>query len=230
MKISIQPGSAQISPEVRAFVTEAFSLCVDGPLPAGVRKRYPCCDIPLAPKGTLLTPWSARDAALWMLDWPPRDGELYSPLDVWDEEIAASWLERHRPIEELDAPELIAFRKRRSAYTATEVLADLDDDSLLVLTDAVLCERIRREVMPPLLAARAAEIRTVAQRVGTGSMTMTAARKSSRQHDENRDAMLRDAFADNDDWIGEWIVDLSQGLIDLYVWPRGFSARDLLNV
>lgn len=229
MKIPTRPSSAQISPEVRAFAAEAFSLCVDGPLPAGVRKRYPCCDIPLAPTGTLLTPWSARDAALWMVDWPPRDGELYPPLDAWDEETAALWLERHRPVEELDAPELIAFRKRRSATTAVGVLADLDDDSLLVLTDAVLCERIRREVMPPLLAARAEEIRTVAQRVGAGGMTMMAARKSLRQHDENRDAMLRDVFADNDDWIGEWIVDLSQGLIDLYVWPGGFSTRDLLE-
>lgn len=162
-----------------------------------------------------------------MSNWPPSDGELYAPIDVWDEEIAALWLQRHRVIEELDAPELTSFRGRCSPHTALEVLSELDDDSLLVLTDAFLCERYRREVMPAFLTARAEAIRMLAHRVGTGDMLLRVARKSLRQHDEKRDALLRAAFAECDDWIGEWIIDLTQAIIDLHVWPPGFSVAAL---
>lgn len=229
MTIPSQPGLTQASREVRTFVIEAHSLDVEGEPPVGVRERYPCFDIPLAPEGTLLTPWSARDAAHWMGHWPPSGGELYTPLNIWDDEIATLWLDRHRPIEVSPWSDLIAFRQRRSPRTALEVLADLDDDELLVLTDAFLCERIRREVMPPFLKARAETIRMAAQRVAAGGMTLAAARGCLYEHDAHRNAQLRDAFVATEDWIGEWVVDLSDGLIDLYAWPTGFSVSDLVR-
>lgn len=227
MKNLMRPAFGLLPPESRTFVAEAFALDVGGALPVSVREHYLCCDIPLAPEGTLLAPWSARDTAAWMSNWPPSDGELYAPIDVWDEEIAALWLHRHQLIEELDAPDLMSFRGGRSPHTALEVLAELDDDSLLVLTDAFLCERYRREVMPAFLTARAEAVRILAQRVGTGGMLLRSARKSLRQHDEKRDTLLRAAFAECDDWIGEWIIDLTKAIIDLHVWPIGFSAADL---
>lgn len=227
MKNPTRPASGLILAESRTFVAEAFALDVDGALPVSVREHYPCHDIPLAPEGTLLAPWSARDAAAWMSNWPPNDGELYAPIDVWDEEIAALWLQRHQIIEELNAPELTSFKGRRSPHTALEVLSELDDDSLLVLTDAFLCERYRREVMPAFLTARAEAIRMLAHRVGTGDMLLRVARKSLRQHDEKRDTLLSAAFAECDDWIGEWIIDLTQAIIDMHVWPVGFSVAAL---
>lgn len=214
----------------RIFVEQSSSLIVDGPLPAGVQEHFPCFDIQLAPKGTLLSHWSIGDAADWMLEWPPRDGELYSPLDVWDEEVATLWLGRHQRSSEFDSPELVDFNQRRSSETALEVLSNLNDDGLLMLTDAVFRERFRREVLPHFLTARAEAIQVVARRVEAGGMTLKAARKILLEHDESREAVLREAFAENDEWISDWIVDFSQHLIDLYVWPTGFFAQDLAGI
>ncbi|CAA2105833.1 hypothetical protein MBUL_03387 [Methylobacterium bullatum] len=61
-------------------------------------------------------------------------------------------------------------------------------------------------------------------------MTLKAARKILLEHDESREALLKEAFADNDEWISDWIVDFSRHVIDLYGWPTGFFAQDLAGI
>jgi hypothetical protein len=211
-----------LQPEQRAFAEAQFDLGFYGRPPAKIVAGYPCWDIPFVPEGRVLERWTIQDAADWMLEWPPEPGELKGPMDAWDPPTADLWLRRHKLFDGQEADKrnpVVAYREGRTKKSPLKVLAGLDDDALLVLTDAVLCERLRREVMAVLMQDRADLIHVGLEMVACGYLTLDDVRAALAAHDEAREETFREAFAENDDWMGEWIVDWSRWLISLYNWP-----------
>ena len=76
-----------------------------------------------------------------------------------------------------------------------------------------------REVMAVLMQDRADLIHVGLEMVACGYLTLDDVRAALAAHDEAREETFREAFAENDDWMGEWIVDWSRWLISLYNWP-----------
>lgn len=217
-----------LSPEQRAVAEAPFDLGFHGRPPAKILADYPCWDLPFSPGARAPERWTISDAADWMREWPPESGELKQPIDAWDASTADLWLRRHKLFDGHEADKtdpLVAFREGRSRKSPLKVLAGLDDDALLVLTDAVLCERLRREVMSGLMQDRADLIHLGLEMVACGYLSLDDVRAALAVHDEAREETFREAFAENDDWMGEWIVDWSRRLIGLYDWPLRYEFR-----
>lgn len=217
-----------LPPERRRFAEAPFDLGFRGCPPPQILVDYPCWDLPFVPGARALERWTISDASDWMLEWPPESGELKHPIDLWDAPTADLWLRRHTLFDGHEADKtdtLVAFREGRSRKNPLKVLAGLDDDALLVLTDAVLCERLRREVMSGLMQDRADLIHVGLDMVACGYLSLDDVRAAVAAHDEAREERFREAFADNDDWMGEWIVDWSRRLIGLYDWPLRYESR-----
>lgn len=211
-----------LPPELRVFAAEPFDLGFRGRPPAKILAQHPCWDIPFVPGAHALIQWTIRDAADWMMSWPPEPGELKEPMDEWDTYIADLWLRRIPLPEELKADQtnpIVVYREGRTTRSPTEVIAGLDGDNLLVLTDAVLCERLRREVMAVRLQDRADLIHLGLEMVACGYLYLDDVRAALALHDDAREESFRQAFAETDDWTGEWAVDWSWVLICGYDWP-----------
>lgn len=211
-----------LAPEQRVFAETPFDLGFRGRPPAEVVEHHPCWDLPLVPGARALERWTIADVAEWMKDWPPEPGELKGPIDLWDEPTADLWLRRYRLVQGQETDRrhpVVAYREGRGKKSPLKVLAGLDDDALLVLTDSVLCERLRREVMAVLMQDRADLIHVGLEMVACGYLSVRDVRKALAAHDEAREKAFWDAFAENDDWMYEWIVTWSALLIWRYNFP-----------
>ncbi len=216
-----------LPPERRRFAEAPFDLGFRGCPPPQILVDYPCWDLPFVPGARALERWTISDASDWMLEWPPESGELKHPIDLWDATLPTCGCAGTRS-------SMVSRRTRRTRSSPSgkggrgrirKVLAGLDDDALLVLTDAVLCERLRREVMSGLMQDRADLIHVGLDMVACGYLSLDDVRAAVAAHDEAREERFREAFADNDDWMGEWIVDWSRRLIGLYDWPLRYESR-----
>ena len=217
-----------LPPKQRPFADEPFDLGFRGRPPANILASYPCWDLPFVPGAHALERWTIQDAAAFMLEWPPEPGELKAPMDAWDAHTADLWLRQHkiskyRAAEKTDP--VVAYRKGRTKKGPLKVLAGLDDDALLVITDALLCERLRRDVMPRVMQERADLIHVGLEMVACGYLSLNDVRATLSVHDEAQEDAFAEAFAENDDWMGEWIVDWSYWLIDKYDWPLESGPR-----
>jgi hypothetical protein len=211
-----------LPPEQRAFAEAPFDLGFRGRPPAKIIAGHPCWDIPFLPGAQALERWTIQDAADWMLDWPPEPGELKEPIDAWDARTADLWLRRHKLFSGQEANKknpVVAYREGRTKKSPLKVLAGLDEDALLDLTDAVLCERLRREVMAVVMQDRADLIHAGLEMVACGYLRLDDVRAALAVHDQAQEDAFAEAFAENDDWMGEWIVDWSWWLIHTYDWP-----------
>lgn len=208
--------------EQQPYARAPFDLGFRGRPPAKILAQYPCWDLPFVPGAQGLDRWTIQDAADWMLEWPPEPGELKAPMDVWDEPTADLWLRQHWLAQGQEADKknpVVAYREGRTKKGPLKVLAGLDDDDLLVLTDALLCERLRREVMAVRMQDRADVIHLGLEMVACGYLSLDDVRAALAVHDDAREEAFREAFAENDDWMGEWAVDWSWSLICEYDWP-----------
>lgn len=212
-----------LPPEQRPFAEAPFDLGFRGRPPAQIVEHHPCWDLPLVPGARALERWTIADVAEWMKNWPPKPSRPKTPLDLWDAPTADLWLRRHTLAEGQDADRrnlVVAFRAGRTRKGPLEVLAGLRGDALLVLTDSVLCERLRREVMAVLLQDRADLIHVGLDMVACGYLSLAGLRAALTVHDEARDKTVLETFAWNADWMGEWIVERSWWLISRYDWPQ----------
>lgn len=208
--------------KMRPFAEEPFDLGFRGRPPANILASYPCWDLPFVPGAHALERWTIQDAAAFMLEWPPELGELKAPMDAWDAHTVDLWLRHHKISKYREADKtdpVVAYRKGRTKKGPLKVLVGLDDDALLVLTDALLCERLRRDVMSRVMQERADLIHVGLEMVACGYLNLNDVRATLAVHDEAQEDAFAEAFAENDDWMGEWIVDWSLWLIDKYDWP-----------
>jgi len=207
-----------------------------GPPPARVRKCFRDWDKPLVPPTKTLKQWSLRDVADWTKHWPPSPGRLFTPLDVWDDETAAIWLRDSNPPHVPVRPaRTLAYRAgagpRRTGRRPPSVLLALDDDEILDLTDRVLCERLRRQVIPDHLLYRVEAIKQAATYLPIEETTLDEVRRQVYEYDGWRrefiESMLADCYDRPHSWIPEWVCDLFNRHVDLYDWPPGFSWSEL---
>jgi len=221
---------------LNAWLADPHPIRLDGPPPVRVRECYTDWDKLLVPAGKKLKRWTLRDLADWTEHWPPSRGRLFRPLDVWDNETAALWLRDLIPAHVeygSDQPQedLAEFRRRMARRRPLSVLRTLDDDDILNLTDRVMRERLRRDVMSIDVMMRVQAIRHAVLGLSSRAMTIDDVRREVYEYDDMRMEAIKDGLDDCYDrphsWIPEWACDLFNAHNDLYDWPPGFSWREL---
>ncbi|AWB22457.1 MULTISPECIES: hypothetical protein [Methylobacteriaceae] len=217
-----------LPPELKVYGEKPFDLGFRGRPPAKILADHPCWDLPFLPGAQTLDCWTIHDASEFMSSWPPDPGDLKEPMDAWDALTADLWLRQHKLSDGQEADRrnpVVAYREGRTKKSPLKVLAGLDEDALLVLTDAVLCERLRRDVMAVLMQDRADLIHAGLEMVACGYLCLDDVRAALAFHDDAQEDAFAEAFAENDDWMSEWIVDWSVWLISRYDWPLVAASR-----
>ncbi|WP_163006154.1 hypothetical protein [Methylobacterium brachiatum] len=200
--------------------------------PVSVQEAFPDWNKPLTPSRHRHVAWLKEDVAIWFRQFPPAFGELLTPLDTWNEAVAAAWLwnadypgKRRRAAKSEN--NIVTFKPRRPKKTALQSIRSMDEGDLEEFHDRVLIERVRREVISRELDWREMAIRQAAHYLPYGFLSLGEARKQVYEYDLKREEDFAEVFSCGQEVLGEWICDLRNTVIEMYDWPWGFSGSEL---
>lgn len=227
--IAAYADPALVPAEVRGGVAAMLAQDLGSQPPSEIRRAFPDWNKPLMPRWHFSEAWHPEDAARWLRDFPPR-GTLRHPIDTWDDQTAAIWLDDRPasivdPGSDRDRPDVVAFRPGPRWMPASSIPACLDELDLETLLDRVFRERFRREIMLPLLGARRDRIREAVAAMSYGYISVGDALRNIHERDVATSSRF-DALFGSD---AEWIFDLVHITVDGYAWPPGFTQSGLIE-
>jgi len=214
--------------KVRIGISKMMAQDLSEPPPVAARGSFPDWSKPIAPRGHQLQTWRPEDAAAWLERFPPNE-DLLHPIDIWDGDTAARWLNDREaippalPWEDELAGKVLKFELQDPWKPSLEVLHTLYELELEELTYRVFVERLRREVMPYYVSERIIHVWKAVELITFGYQTLQEARRSVRTHDLRRIEYFNQVFGENH----EWIYDLCCRIVAAYVWPVGFAEPEL---
>ncbi len=229
MTIALNANPTLVPLEVREGLAKLMALDLYDLPPNAAPASFPDRNKSLAPHSQCHQAWHDADAAAWLDRFPPR-GRLPHPLDTWDDETAALWLNDRasiisaHPIDGREAV-VVSIGKYNMWKPSLEVLHTLGEVELEELAYRVFVEQFRRDVMPFHVSQRRMCVHEAITQVTFGYRTLLEGRQLVRLHDLRRFERLQQIFRMN----GEWIFDLHHRIIAAYPWPAGFSDEELWN-